>query len=289
MPTTNAPGYVVRWTPKNNDESAPTAGMTSALDEMEYLSRSDHRIAVLDALYDGPRHRDEVRAALGASSSTFGRVLNELEDRYWVTRAGPKLEATQLGRFVADGAKDLLERLETERELRAAWRWLPSELDGFRIELVADAAVTVAEPGDPYGPANRCASFYRGSERLRGFDAGLTAPHHFEELYRRIVEGMATEIIFPPAVSRNVAETYPEQAAQVVSSESFTLYLHDDVPLYRVVIYDDRVGIGGYDPESGVLAAFLDTDDAEARAWAESTYESYRREAQPFVPDDSPS
>lgn len=253
--------------------------MASALAEMEYLSRSDHRLAVLDALRDGPRHRDELREAVGASASTFGRIRNELEERRWLRSTGQELEVTQLGAYVAEGALALLDRLETEGRLRDVWRLLPSELEGFGVELVADAVVTVAEPGDPYGPANRCASFYREAERLRGFDAGLTAPHHFAELYDHIVDGMETEIIFPPDVSRRVAETYPEKATEVIESGSFSLYLHEDLPLYRLTIYEDCVGIGGYDPDSGVLEVYVDTAAPEAREWAESTYESFRRDA----------
>lgn len=263
--------------------------MASALDEMAYLSRSKYRLAVLDGLLDGPRERDELRASVGASSSTFGRVLTELEDRRWIRREGPRFEVTQLGAFVAEGAASLLERIETALELRSVWRWLPSELDGFRPEVVAAATVTTAEPGNPYGPANRCASFYREAATMRGIDAGLTAPHHFDELYQRIVDGMETEIILPAEVSRTIAATYPEAAAEVLSSDAFTLYLLDHVPLLRLTVFDDRVGVGGYDPESGVLVVYLDTASERTRAWAKSTYEAYRHRARRVGPDDVPS
>lgn len=90
---------------------------------------------------------------------------------------------------------------------------------------------------------------------------------------------MDAEIIFPPTVSENIASTYPEKASEVLESESFTLWLHDALPLYRVLIFDDRVGIGGYDADSGVLQVYVETDAPEARTWAESTFESHRQEA----------
>lgn len=259
--------------------------MGSALDDMEFLARSDHRVEVLDLLRNGPHQRDELREKTGASSSTLGRVLNELEDRSWIERTGQQCEVTQLGAYVVAGTTALLERLGHERRLRDVWQWLPNELPGFSVEMLADANVTVVDPGDPYGPTNRCASFYREAKWLRGFDAGLTAPHHFEELYQRIVDGMETEVILPPEVSQNVGTTYPEKAAQVLHSDAFTLYIHENVPLYRLTVFDNRVGIGGYDPDSGVLSVYVDTDSPSAREWAEATYESFRRGAQAVDPE----
>ena len=71
--------------------------MTRQLDEIEFLARSVHRVGVLDVLAEGPRDRDDLRAATGASSPTIGRVLADLEDRRWIERAGATYELTPLG------------------------------------------------------------------------------------------------------------------------------------------------------------------------------------------------
>jgi len=253
--------------------------MGSTLDDVRFLVDSENRVDALTALREGPCDRDELQATTGASAPTVGRVLGDFEERGWVRRDGHEYELTKPGAYVADHFTNFFDRMDTERRLRDIWQWLPSELSDFTLELVADSVVTVGEPGDPYGPANRCASLYRETEQLRGFDAALTAPHHFEELYHQIVDGMNTEIIFPPTVSENIASTYPKKASEVLESDSFTLWLHDGLPLYRVLIFDDRVGIGGYDADSGVLQVYVDTDAPEARTWAKSTFASYRREA----------
>jgi predicted transcriptional regulator len=259
--------------------------MEATLDEIKFLADSSNRARALLALSDRSCTRDELQATTGASAPTVARIVGDFEDRGWITRAGHEYELTKLGRFVAEHFTDFVDRIETERNLREIWQWLPGELSDFTLEMVADSVVTVVEPGDPYGPANRCASLYRETGRVRGFDAALTAPHHFEELYHQIVDGMNTEIIFPPSVSENIAATYPQKASEVLESDSFTLWLHDGLPLYRILIFDDRVGIGGYDTDSGVLQVYVDTDAPEARAWAESTFDSYRQEATRLTPD----
>lgn len=253
--------------------------MEATLEEVRFLAASPNRVEALIALRETPLDREALQTMTGASAPTVGRIVGDLEERGWVVRNGHMCTLTKPGVYVADNFTTLVDRLTTEREFRDVWPWLPSELDGFALELVADASVTVVEPGDPYGPANRCADLYRETDQLRGFDAALTAPHHFEELYHQIVDGMDTEIVLPPAVSAKIASTYPEQAAAVVESDSFTLWLHDDLPLYRLLVFDDCVGIGGYDPQSGVLQVFVDTDDLGARDWATSTFETYRRSA----------
>ncbi|MFC4987416.1 helix-turn-helix transcriptional regulator [Saliphagus infecundisoli] len=253
--------------------------MESTLDDIRFLVDSENRVDALTALREGPCDRDELQATTGASAPTVGRILGDFEERGWVRRDGHEYELTKPGAYVAEHFMTFFDRMHTERRLRDIWQWLPSEMNGFTLEMVAEGVVTVVEPGDPYGPANRCASLYRETDQLRGFDAALTAPHHFEELYHQVIDGMDTKIIFPPTVSENIASTYPQKASEVLESDSFTLWLHDDIPLYRVLIFDDCIGIGGYDADSGVLQVYVDTDAPEACAWAESTFESYRREA----------
>lgn len=259
--------------------------MESTLDDIKFLVDSSNRVDALIALREAACDRDELQATTGASAPTVGRILGDFEERGWVNRDGHEYELTKPGVFVAERFSTFIDQMNTERRLRDVWQWLPSEVNGFTLEMISEANITVGQPGNPYGPANHCASLYRETDRLRGFDAALTAPHHFKELYDQIVDGMDTEIIFPPAVSETIASTYPQEAGEVLESETFTLWLHDDLPLYRVLIYDDRVGIGGYDSDSGVLQVYVDTDTPEAREWAESTFDSYRQEARRLTPD----
>lgn len=259
--------------------------MDSALDEIKFLADSANRVDALVKLSEGPCDRGELQAVTGASSATVGRLLGDFEELGWVRREDHDYVLTEPGAFVAEHFTTFHDRLAAERELRDVWRWLPSEVAGFTLELVAGAEVTIVEPGNPYGPANRCAALYAETERVKGFDAAMTAPHLFEELYQRIIDGMETEAIIPPRVSEDILSAYPEKATEVRESDALTLWLHDDLPLYRVLVFDDRVGIGGYDPETGVLQISVDTDAPEVRDWAMVTFESYREEATRLAPD----
>ena len=249
----------------------------SPLDDIEFLTRSDHRVLALAALARRPQSRADLLAITGVSQSTMGRTLRAFEDRNWIRRAGQHYEATQLGAYVAVGMRELIDRLETERTLRDAWQWLPSEASGFTIEMLADAVVTVAEANDPYGPVNRFLSLLQETDRFRfvGFDLALLEPCK-DELCQRISDGMHAEIIDPPSVVNHIRSTYPEQFGEALESGNLTVWLHDDLPPYGVGLFDDRIAISGYDPTNGTVTVLIDTDAPEAREWAEAIYKSYR-------------
>lgn len=257
--------------------------MDASLEDVEFLARSAHRVAVLEALAQGPHDRDELRAESGASDPTVGRILGDFEERNWVRRDNHRYAVTDTGDFVAEHFSALLERMETERRLRDVWELLPGDLDGFTLDLVSDAVVTTIEPGDPYAPANRCASFYPTTDRVRGFDAAVTAPHNYEALSELVLAGLEAEFVIPREVSENIRAAYPEAQRAARESGNLQDWWHDDLPLCRVIVFDHRVGVGGYDPESGVLAVYVDSDAPDLREWAVSTFERFRREARPAV------
>ncbi|ELY85304.1 helix-turn-helix transcriptional regulator [Natrialba taiwanensis] len=257
---------------------------STPLDDIEFLARSEHRVAVLDALADRPRSRVALRRETGASSSTVGRTLRAFEERNWIRRTGKRYETTQLGAFVAAGLRELIDRLETERKLRDTWQWLPSEGSGFTIEMATDAVVTVAEVDAPYRPVNRFASLFEETDRFRfvGFDIALLEPCK-DELRERVLDGMRTEIIDPPSVARSILATYGEHCAGPLESGNLTVRAHDDLPPYGISLFDDRVAVSCADRRSGAVQLLLDTDVPTTCEWAESAFERYRRESRPLT------
>ena len=254
------------------------------IDDISYLARSEHRVPTLVALTARPRSRSELWEMAGVSRSTIRRTLSEFEERDWIHREGYKYEATQLGAYVASAMMDVVERVETEQKLRDVWDWLPGEESGFSIEMCTEAVVTVADADNPYRPVNRFISLVEETDRFRfvGLDVALLEPCK-EELCQQVIDGMHTEFINPPRVAEYIRSTSPELFSEALESGNLTIRLHDDLPSYGVSIFNDRVAISGYDPDSVTVRVLVDTDTSEAREWAESTYNSYQRET-PTIP-----
>lgn len=261
-----------------------TIDMESSLDDIEFLARSEHRVEVLDALAERPHSRADLRTMTGVSSSTIRRLLREFEERYWIRRNGHQYEATQLGTFVAEGLIALLGQMETERTLRAVWQWLPTEEIGFDIELFADAVVTVPEFGSPDRTVSRFAEMVEETETIRTV-APTGVKSDMEVLVRNAIDGMEWESICAADLIEAMLTVRPEQTSAAIESGNLTLLATDDDLPCACAIFDDRVALGGFDRETGILRVIIDTDAPKARRWAEDLYNSYRRDARSLTPE----
>ena len=125
---------------KNNIRSRTA---DSAISDVAYLARSDHRVPALVAMTDRPRSRSELCELTGVSSSTIRRTLREFEDRTWIRKEGYQYETTQLGAAVADWMEELLDRIETERGLRDVWHWLPDDVLEAAIETRSEVTLSL--------------------------------------------------------------------------------------------------------------------------------------------------
>ena len=262
--------------------------MSSTVEDIEFLARSDHRVGVLGTLTEGPRDRADLRATTGASSPTMGRILADFERRRWVGRNGPTYELTPLGAFVAERFFDLREAMTIERKLRDVWRWLPREMDGFAIEMFADAVVSYPGPGYPYEPVERLTHLIEGTDRMYGFDSIVQKSINNETVCEAVLDGMELEYVYSPAALEGTFAWNPERVSAAAACENCTVFVHDALPdgdRCGLGIVDDRVGICCHDIDTGALLCVIDTDAPEAREWAIATFERVRREAKPVNAD----
>ena len=261
--------------------------MSPALEEIDFLVRSNHRVRVMEELTAGTRERRALRVATGASAPTMSRILTDFGDRRWIVRDGPTFELTPLGEFVAERFLDLREAMETERKLRDVWQWLPREMEGFSVDLFADAVVSYPGPGYPYEPVERLTHLIEGTTRLRGFDSIVFKSINNETVCRAVIDGMELEYVYSPTALEKTFAWNPKRVMEAASRENCHVYVHDALPdgsRCGLGIVDDRAGICCHDPETGALTAVIDTDAQAAREWAIATFERVRHEASPVGP-----
>ncbi len=254
--------------------------MISPVEDIDFLARSPHRVNALGALAAGPQSRDDLRAAIGASNATMGRLLGEFDKRTWIERDGHRYELTPLGEFVASGFFDLVERFETEHSIRDVWQWFPTDL-GFTVEMFSGATVTPQDERNPYCPNSRYAELIETAASLREIG---TTPHKAENVrmvLERAVAGMEVELVFPKEVLTYMLDSAPELADEALKSGNLVLLAHDSLP-GAFWIFDDHVGTCCRDAETGLSRAVIDTSTTEAQAHAQSLYEVYRSEATPL-------
>ncbi len=261
-----------------------TSSMGSPTEEIEFIASSRYRAGVLGILAEGSCGRADLQSMTGAHASTIGRVLNDFAERGWIERGGQTFKLTPLGEFVADRFTDLQEAMEIEARLRDVWQWLPREIEGFSVDMFADAVIAFPGPGYPYEPLERVVQLVEESDAMLGFGATVYKSVANEAFCRAALDGMEIEYVYSPEVLAATVSWNPELFAQAAARDHCTVLVHDDLPdrtRCGIDIFDDRVAICCHDVETRALRAWIDTDAPEARKWAWPIFERYRREARP--------
>lgn len=256
------------------------------LDEREERLGTDRLVdlvrhgPVLEALLDEPMDRGEVEEALDVSRATSHRLVRWLEDEELAVREDGRYYLTGRGEVIAE------ELLRFERNAGAAARLAPlldavcEDHKEFLVEPFADATVTVASPDDPYAPTDRFVALLRETTTFQGFNATSMLPLSLPAFADRLDEAVETELVALPAEIERLFEVHSERVRTALERGVFALRTRDAFP-YCLALFDDRVGIGGYDEATGTPRAFVDTDAAIAREWAERTYRTFRDDATP--------
>jgi|AntDeeMinimDraft_5_1070356.scaffolds.fasta_scaffold00482_4 predicted transcriptional regulator len=252
--------------------------MPDPTDDVEFLARSENRVVVLDSLREGSATRPALQDRLGIDRVTLGRILAAFEDREWVGTDGESYATTFLGDIVADRFDEFRSFVATARDLRALVGTVPLDELGFPVDRLADATVTTADEGDPYAPVRRFMKCVRDSDSLSGYDTTTIAPIYVEEIREEILGGMTTGIVYRPSVIDQIVSDYGEAVAGAVESGHLTLWVAEELPC-GLAIFDDRVALGAYDDETGMLAVFVESDDPAVREWAMDSFDAYRDEA----------
>ena len=204
--------------------------MSAATEEIEFLARSNHRVGVMEELTAGARERRNLRDSTGASTPTMSRILTDFEDRRWIVRDGPIYELTPLGEFVAERFLGLREAMEIERKLRDVWQWLPREMEGFSVDLFADAVVSYPGPGYPYEPIERLTHLIKGTTRMRGFDSIVFKSINNETVCQAVIDGMELEYVYSPTALEKTFAWNPERVVETASREHCHVYVRDAPP-----------------------------------------------------------
>ncbi|MFP4074197.1 MAG: helix-turn-helix transcriptional regulator [Actinomycetota bacterium] len=231
----------------------------------------------IQALSNRPLDRRDLEERIDVSKTTGYRITRSLEEHGLVERVGRSYELTCSGTEVLQATSRFEGTVRLAFRLGPALAPLQASDASVDIEAFADATVTSVY-GYVHGPVNRFLALLDETTTLRGLAVSRVAPFYLGEIQERLAEGLVFEqILRPEFVARQLAE-FPDRAIEVCDSDNVTVFVHDDL-WFSLVLFDDRIGIGVSDAESGTLEALVDTGSASARDWAEAVYESYRSQA----------
>lgn len=246
--------------------------------DIELLIDLLRRSPLLEELRATALDRAEIQDRLGISKSTSHRHTRLLGELGVIEKRAGEFRLTETGLLLTDVLVEFKQEATSALQLAPLLEAIQTAPVDIDIEAFAGATVTSAEYGDPYSPVVRFVTLVEETETLRGFDIDVIAPLYIDEIQHRILDGMETEDISRPEVTKNALDSYPKKCMDACMSGNLTVQLHDELP-FGLAIFDERVGIGVCEQDSTSLRTFVDTDSPQVREWAESLYEAYESEA----------
>ena len=236
---------------------------------------------ILEALREKPLDRRAIEERLDVSRATSHRFVQWLDEQGFIQKVDGRIQLTARGEAIADEVLRFEANVGTVHRLGPLLEVICEDHQEFVIEPFLDATVTVSEPADPYRPVQRFLSLFESSETFRGFNTTQMVPLAFEDVHQRFFDDGVNEIIYVPSVVEKLFETYPDRAHDAIDRGHLTLRTREELP-YGLAIFDDHVGIGGYEETTGQLQVFVDTDAPIACEWTERVYAAIRADSKPL-------
>lgn len=251
------------------------------LDDIAFLSRSNHRIAVLTELAEGPRTRRKLREAVGVSRPTLGRVLAGFEERSWIARDGDVYAVTPIGRVLVEEFTDLMGTVEALQELGELAPRLPLEEMDFDLRRLADATITTPSPRDATAHVRREEALAEQAEEIRFF-CNSAHPHMMRVYRDRIVEqGQRLEGVIA-GDAMDAAADDPEMRdllRDMIASDRTTIHRYDGTFPAMVGVLGETAVITPLG-RSGLPLGMIETDDEVVFEWVEATIDAYKADAE---------
>ena len=184
--------------------------MTTAQDDIDWLTRSENRIQVLELLVERPYDRSELLEAVDVSRVTFNRMLEALDERGWIAQTEDReYRATPLGRLVIEDVLTTFESAATSRKLRDN---IPAEEFDFSLRRLNEARITHPTKSEPIAPIRREVQLFKSSTerwRLLTITANQLSTEQAEEVAQITSD---CEAIYMPGVTATVRDN-PEMSA----------------------------------------------------------------------------
>lgn len=256
--------------------------MPPPVDDVAFLVRSPNRVAVLKALADGPRSRDDLVDETPASRVTIGRILHDFEVREWVERSGPAYEPTTRGRLLARELSAFLDRLRAIERLDPVLSSFA--VDRLDVPLTAfdDATVTVPTQAEPNRHHRRIGAVGERAEVARMYAQGVT--REASVIHRTAVSerGQTLELVLTVDALRaaRADEALWDEVSGLVERSAFVGTVAEPLSVPFVGLFDGRCFIGVAD-ERGVPTGVVESTSDDVVAWADRTLDDLVARATP--------
>lgn len=263
--------------------------MADPFEGINFLIRSENRVAVLETLADEPRTERELVDAAGVTDVTAGRVLEDFQQRGWINADGDTYATTRLGDILAEDYERLANSMEVARRLGPVRDLLPVEQMDFDLRRLGTARITDPDDFDALRTLNRSIDLLRQADRVAVLMPVATAVRMLDRAIHEEVLSDNTE--FEAILPQNYLRTLEDRPAlrelyREMARSGAELYRTTDPSDFEfsVGMYDDLAAIAGFD-ENGTLRVGIESRDELVYQWVQDTYETHRANATQLTPE----
>jgi predicted transcriptional regulator len=257
---------------------------SSVTDAIRFLANSTNSVRVFEALTEGPTTSRDLAERTGASRSTVLRILDRGDARGWVYSEGSRYGITDVGRAMVEEFVTYRERVEGVQHLGEAFNALPDPAHSLDYRHLRGAEVTFRTETNPFARFDRGLNHIREANTCRWVSSA--APLEYVNVVVDCVEqrGLTVEGV----IGNDLVETLRDdpERAEPWHAVADRVYVYDGHLPVSIEIVDETVllWLTPKRDDRWDGAALLENDHPAVRAWAESLYEEYRREAEPLDP-----
>lgn len=250
--------------------------MNSALDDIAFLANSMNRVTLLNELTDGPHSKHVLMEATDFSRVTLGRILDDLEDRQWITQEGQVCDITPLGTWVLEEFAAFKDLMESEQNIREIFEWFPTDGYGFDIRCLADADITSISRADASAPISTLIKQFELTGRIYAFSFAITS-QFLEACWQAVMDERVTwEWVFTADVLDVMkhSPTMARQSREMLETGRANYRLYEGAIPYVVIVSEDTVNLRLADSD-GAATALIQTDHDQVRSWARTQFNEY--------------
>lgn len=253
----------------------------AAFADVQFLTGSPQRFAVLAALCESPARPCELDAEVDATRTTIQRILAGFQDREWIYKREGHYRPTATGRRVFDQYQSLLGEAERGRDLGPIAVHLDAIADTLPEELLTESAVTRSSEQDPLAAVTRLIERFESVDgRVRAISPIVT--QSFNEVAADLLESaMEMEFVIDEGVLERSATDFPTALERGVEHGNIDVFVCEDALSFGLILDEAGCCLAVYDDENNLRATVESTDDAVCD-WAAVQFEQRRERSRPL-------
>ncbi len=259
------------------------------------LYDSKLRLAILDALKDGPLRLAELRRKVNANAPNTSSKAKDLEDLSLVERSGGQYRLTPYGKATRKMLKKSLRFHATYEKFREFWNArktedIPSDL-WLRLGDLAESEIKKGTKVSPTTVYRYCVERFK-SIKDRFFVLSAIHELDFRHIFmEKIDRGADVRLITTPEVLDFLVEMakkdelFKEHAMRLAKKEGGFLIYEDSLTAF-LSLADDLIilDLESKEPPGHYLSACLASSDAQAVQWGLELFDHYAAGSKPVSP-----